>query len=147
MKIYKKYRHIGISYPNVSKAWVPIVERAIIDIERVMWPQRWLPMFVKRLIHYLATGNSVVRIKYRWAYKIREKLTHGQIIQDIKDKYATLRIYCHAGDEIYKIIEAAEKECLETCERCGGKEDVEMVDYGWVYNLCAKCRKEKEEEK
>ena len=136
----KKYRHIGYSYPAVPKGWVDITERALIRIEKIMWPQWWLPLFVKRWINYLATGNSVVRIKYRWAYWLRSKLTHGQIVQDVKDKYATLRIYCCGGDEIYKIIEEAEKECRETCEECGGKDNAHIYDGGWMYNLCEECR-------
>jgi hypothetical protein len=32
MKISKKYRHIGYSYPGVSKGWFPIVEDAIVKI-------------------------------------------------------------------------------------------------------------------
>ena len=55
------------------------IEKRIIDIEKIMWPQRWLPLFVKRWIHYLGTDNSVVRVKYRWALKLRDKLTGGQM--------------------------------------------------------------------
>ena len=140
MTFAKKYKHIGYSYPGVPKGWVDITERALVKIEKVMWPYWWMPFFVKRLIHYLATGNSVVRVKYRWALKLRDKLTHGQMVQDVKDKYATLRIYCYGGEEMNKIIEEAEKECIATCEECGSKDDVKMFDTGWVYNICRECR-------
>lgn len=147
MKITKKYGHIGYSYPGVGKGWVPIVERAIVKIERAMWVQ-WLPLFIKRWIHYFATGNSVVRIENRFWFGIREKLTGGQMVTDIKDKYATLRIYGCFGDEINKIVERAEKECLETCEACGGKEEVETINnHGWYTNLCGKCINEIEPKK
>jgi hypothetical protein len=140
MTFSKKYKHIGYSYAGVPKGWVDITERALIRIEKVMWPQWWLPFFIKRWIHYLATGNSVVRIKYRWAYNLRTKLTHGQIVQDVKDKYASLRIYCCGGEEMHNIIAGAEKECVATCEECGSKDDVHMFDTGWVYNICRECR-------
>ena len=78
-----KYKHVGDSYPGVPRGWKPIVQQAIIDIEKVMWP-RWIPMFIKRWIHYLATGNSVVRVKYRWALNLRSWLTKGQIFYDVK---------------------------------------------------------------
>lgn len=147
MKFYKKYRHVGASYPSVPDPWKPIVERAIIDIEKIMWPQRWLPMCIKRLIHYLATGNSIVRIKYRWAYWLRTKLTGGRIINDIKDKYAGLRIYHYGCDKIEEIVNRAEKECDETCEFCGSNNKVIHINFGWIYNLCGNCIKEHIENK
>jgi hypothetical protein len=51
MKTSEKYRHIGYSYPGVPNPWKPIVEKAIVEIEKEMWP-RWIPLFIKRLIHY-----------------------------------------------------------------------------------------------
>ena len=140
MSTYKKYIHIGYSSAGVPKGWVPLVEKAIVDIERVMWP-RYLPFFLKHWIHYLATGNSVVRVKYRWAYKLRSWLTNDQIILDIKDKFAGLRIYANAGKEIYTIIDKVTEACDNTCENCGSHENVEIVGTHWVYNLCKKCEK------
>jgi hypothetical protein len=139
MEISKKYRHIGYSYPGVPKGWKTIVEKAIVDIEKEMWP-RWIPLFIKRWIHYLATGNSVVRVRSRFWYSVRQKLTRGQIITDIKDKFASLRIYGCYGDEIDEIITKAEDECYETCEKCGSKQKVKAFGKGWIYNLCKSCR-------
>jgi hypothetical protein len=138
MEISEKYRHIGYSYPSVPNGWKSIVEKAIIDIEKEMWP-RWIPMFIKRIIHYLATGNSVVRVKYRFWYKVRKNLTKSQMVTDIKDKFAGLRIYGYFGDEIEAIIEKAEEECYRTCERCGSNQRVRTVGKGWLYNLCKSC--------
>jgi hypothetical protein len=142
MKISEKYRHIGYSYPGVPKGWVRIVEDAIVKIERAMWP-RWIPLFVKRWIHYMATGNSVVRVKNRFWYKVRTKLTKNMIITDIKDKYASLRIYGYFNKDIEAIISKASKKCSETCETCSSTYGVRSVDYGWVYNLCTDCRSKK----
>ena len=146
MKISEKYRHIGYSYPGVPKAWVPIVEEAIVKIEKEMWPS-WIPMFLKRKIHFWATGNSVVRIESQFWYKVRTKLTKGQIIHDIKDKYASLRIYGNFNDAIEKIISEAEKKCENTCEKCGSNESVKSVNYGWVYQLCKPCRMKNDKKK
>ncbi len=142
MEFSKKYRHIGYSYVGVPEGWKPVVEKAIIEIEKEMWV-RWLPMRVKRWIHYLATGNSVYYIKFRWANKLRKKLTGGQMITDIKEKYATLRIYCFANEKINEIIDKAVKECDETCQSCGSKEDVQDTDTSWIYHLCKNCRENK----
>lgn len=138
MEFYKKYRHVGISYPNVPQGWVPIVMRTIVFIEKEMWP-RWMPFRLKRFIHWLANGNSVVRVKYWWAYRLRQYLTKGQMITDIKEKYATLRIYGYFGKEIDTIIEMAEIECSDTCQQCGSRDNVKMNGEGWLYTLCEKC--------
>ena len=122
-----------------------IVKKAVIELEKEMWPQWWLPMWTKRLIHQLATGRSVVRVKYWWAYRLRDRLARG-IITDIKDKYTGLRIYISGTDKMCEIIDRAEIECDQTCERCGSKDDVKNVDYGWIYNLCKECRTSAEKE-
>ena len=135
----KKYSHIGVSYPSVPQGWKPIVEKALIEIEKEMWVS-WLPMFLKRWIHYLATGNSVVRIRSQFWYKIRKILTHGgMIVMDIKDKYSTLRIYGNFNDKIFDMIDDADKECQKTCEICGGKENVKLREGNWLYTLCDDC--------
>lgn len=135
----EKYTHIGYSYTNVPKGWEKIVRDTCIDIEKEMWPQKYLPFFIKRLIHYLATGNSVVRVKYDIFHKLRNKLTNNQIITDIKDKYAGLRIYGYYGKNIDKIIQNAEKECENTCENCSSTKNVTIKGKYWYYNLCEDC--------
>jgi hypothetical protein len=138
MEFYKKYSHVGYSYLNVNDGWKPIVKKAVIEIEKEMWV-KWLPFFIKRWIHYLAYGRSVYYIKFRIFYKLRNILTNGNIITDIKDKYATLRIYGFFNNKINFIIEKAEKECDKTCEKCGSRENVSNVGKNWIYNYCKKC--------
>ncbi len=140
MEFSKKYRHIGNSYAGVPRHWKPVVEKHLVRIEKVMWKQWWMPRFIMRAIHFLATGGSVVRIKFWWAYNLRNKLTGSQIIQDIKEKYGSLRIYGYFGKEIDDIITEAVKECANTCMDCGSNNNVEYIDNGWVYVLCAECR-------
>ncbi len=138
MEFHEKYQHVGISRPGLPKGWEPIVKKAIIIIEPAMWPQ-WIPFPVKRIIHWLANGNSVFFIKYRWANRLRDYLTHSQMITDIKEKYATLRIYGYFGKEVNDIIKTAEIECSNTCQRCGSHEDVKVMGTGWYYNVCGNC--------
>lgn len=140
----KQYRHVGYSYPGVPVGWQPIVAKALVDIEKAMWP-RWLPMFLKRWIHYFATGNTAYWVKYRWAYNLRQKLTKGQIVTDVKEKYASLRLYFNGGEVIEEIVSKAEKECEETCQMCGGKSKVQVIDSNWMYNLCEECAKQEKE--
>jgi len=94
---------------------------------------------IKTIYPLLASGNSVVRVKYWWGHRLRERLTKGQMITDIKEKYATLRIYGYFDKEIDSIIELAEIECGNTCQQCGAKDNVQIIDKGWLYNLCEKC--------
>lgn len=140
-----KYRHVGYSYAGVPSGWKGIVENTVIKIEKEMWPQLYLPFFIKRLIHYLATGNSVVGIKYKTFYKLRKYFTKGQIVMDIKDKYAGLRIYGYFAEPIHRLIEQAEIQCENTCEHCGSTEDTQIVGKHWVENLCINCRNKKEQ--
>lgn len=149
----KNYTHIGYSYPGVPAGWSSTLYKTIPKIEKAMWPS-WMPMWIKRLIHRLATGNSCVRVRSRFWDKIRKYFTKGQMITDIKEKFATLRIYGYFGDEIAKIIEQAELECSITCAKCGYTEEwIEDPVYmktvnlrGWYTNLCTDCRKELKEE-
>ena len=63
MEFQKIYRHVGNFYPDWPKGLEPIVKRAVVSIEKQMWPG-WIPFPVKRLIHRLAVRNSVERINY-----------------------------------------------------------------------------------
>ena len=138
----KKYKHLGISYPNVPDGWKLLVTNCLIEIEKEMWPQ-WMPFWMKRFIHYQATGYSVVRVKSRFWYKIRTYFTDSMIIFDIKDKFATLRIYGTFNEKIHKLIEDCEKECLKSCEVCGSQEEVEVQDNGWWTRYCKQCKIQK----
>ena len=104
----QKYSHVGYSYLSIPKQWESIVRVCIMDIEKLMWP-KYLPFWFKRLIHYLATGNSIVRVKYWWARNLRQRLTGGAMVTDIKDKFATLRIYGYFSEEMYNLIDEADK--------------------------------------
>ena len=58
----------------------------------------------------------------------------------IKEKFGGLRLYCEGGNQdIYKIIDQAEKESYETCENCGTKKNV-TTEGGWIQTLCKSCR-------
>lgn len=133
----KKYSHVGYSYASVPNSWKAIVHKSIEDIEKEMWPE-WIPMFIKRSIHKLAMGQSVFFIKNRFWYRIRNILTNGMIITDIKTKFAGLRIYGQFNEKIDNIIDEAEINCDKTCEECGSSEDVKKSGR-WVRNLCKNC--------
>ena len=149
MQTVDKYHHIGYSHPSVNKGWKPIVEKAIIDIEKEMWPS-WIPMVIKRWIHYRATGNNSYKVKNRMFFKLRTKLTGDMMVTQIFVKFAFLCIYLNRYDnqKIQDIISQAEFDCSETCEFCGYKHDeknkVERTTLNnWTYNICEQCIKDK----
>ena len=60
--------------------------------------------------------------------------------EQVKEKFGGLRFYVSGtSQEIDDIIDAAERESYETCERCGSKDDVESKG-SWTKTLCKKCR-------
>jgi hypothetical protein len=80
--------------------------------------------------------------------KIVEKLVDDIIkiapnteINQIKEKFGTLRFYCSGDgrDDIYDLIKKAEIESGVTCERCGTREGV-TTEGDWILTLCKKCR-------
>jgi hypothetical protein len=69
----------------------------------------------------------------------------GPRASQIKEKYGTLRFYMtHGTEEMYKIVDNAERKSLKTCEECGkpGK----LRGRGWYYTRCAACWKRMQKE-
>lgn len=135
-KFWKRYRHIGYAGLGVPRGWVLITAKALINIEREMWPG-WMPFWMKHLIHYLATDNSVVRIKYRWAYNLKQKIVHC-MVTDVKEKYAYLCIYGFFTKKMNEIVEKAVEACNKTCQNCGSQDQLFLTE-GWIERLCVNC--------
>lgn len=69
------------------------------------------------------------------------------VVQQIKEKFGTLRYYCAAGgddpapalvDALEAIVEDAERVSAVTCERCGKPGALRRTRY-WAKTLCASC--------
>jgi hypothetical protein len=53
----------------------------------------------------------------------------------VKEKYGTLRFYCHGGDDYTQgVLDMAETLSSMTCERCGAPG--QLRDGGWMRTLC-----------
>lgn len=137
----KNYRYLGYTYPDVPKSWKPIVIQLIKDIDKIARP-KWLPRFLANWFKWLAQGNSVVMVRSRFWNKIFDKIGIKCYIHQIKDKYATLRVYASATDDVYALIELAEKAADNTCEHCGSTDRVEEIGRSWVFRYCHSCRME-----
>lgn len=60
-------------------------------------------------------------------------------IQQIKEKFGTLRVYYEGGDTaIGNIVHKAEHLSAGTCELCGSRNDV-GITMGWITTCCRKC--------
>lgn len=67
------------------------------------------------------------------------KEEHSTIfIEQIKEKYGSLRFYCSASERVQKIVNDYEIISENVCIGCG-KPDVYMTDAGWILPLCEKC--------
>lgn len=135
-----RYIHVGYSSLSVPRAWIAWVKEAIHLMEREMWPT-WMPMWLKRLIHYLATGNSYYKVKSNFFFKLRTYLTTGSIILQIKNKFGGLRIYHTGNSYMEAVVEWVQGMCSETCEQCGTVSETVCIRTkgSWVKNICNKC--------
>jgi hypothetical protein len=59
-------------------------------------------------------------------------------VTQVKEKFGSLRIYCHTDEASFDLIEELEKESLVTCEFCG-EAGTTKVYGGWYKTLCPKC--------
>lgn len=61
------------------------------------------------------------------------------VATQVKEKFGTLRFYVDGGDdEVFQLIDAAEKESEAICELCGAPGTLVMT--GWCSTLCDSCR-------
>jgi hypothetical protein len=74
-----------------------------------------------------------------WSKATLENEYHPRASQ-IKEKFGTLRFYLSSGtDEMYEVVEIAERKSAFVCEECGKKG--KLRGKGWLYTRCAKCWK------
>ena len=69
---------------------------------------------------------------------IKENTLDSFRIDQIKEKYGTLRLYCNGSKEIQDIINKYEHISKHTCIVCGNV-NVPIYDDGWVSPYCDKC--------
>lgn len=62
---------------------------------------------------------------------------------EVKEKYGGLRFYMNRySDKIHNLIIEYEDKSYTTCEECGQKGKIELVN-NWYYTLCNKCFKKR----
>jgi hypothetical protein len=111
--------------------WV-IVERA---------PRDWLAGLASKVFptRYFDDYHSwLAKLQYlgfkafvRWPYT-------GFAVQQVKEKFGTLRFYCPGNDAIGRYVRLAERLSSVTCEDCGNRGTAN--DSGWIRTQCDECR-------
>ena len=135
------YRYMGYTHLSIPDGWVPIVKQMLRDIDREIRPW-YVPRFILNWMYWLASGNSVIRIRSRFFYNFKKRFAAFRkcFITDIKDKYGGLRVYGMFSDEVEDIVNSAIQKCDITCEKCGSSDKVESIDLGWIYTFCNSCK-------
>ena len=91
-----------------------------------------------------------------WKQEQKEKYGRGEgcsqvVVDQVKEKFGTLRFYYHGGDEyINGLVRMAESMSGVTCESCGapgalygvGKEGIT----GWMHTYCEVCETKRNEQ-
>lgn len=89
---------------------------------------------------------AAIRVLKEWfqvCLGLREAEPWWPRASQIKEKYGTLRFYLTSGtNEMYKVVDRAEKESETTCEVCG--EAGKLRDEGWYYTRCNMCWEEEQ---
>jgi hypothetical protein len=62
----------------------------------------------------------------------------GFAVQQVKEKFGTLRFYCPGNDAIDRYVQLAERLSSVTCEDCGKRGTAN--DSGWIRTQCDDCR-------
>jgi len=100
-----------------------------------------------KITEYLENHKEYFPVGIGW-YPLVKKLIEDIIaicpdveVSQVKEKFGGLRFYIYGGtDEVYELIDKAEKESFTICENCGSEEDV-TTEGGWLLTLCRVCRK------
>jgi hypothetical protein len=96
-----KYHYLGISWNifHENTDLYDYLEDFIKFVDKKAKPW-WVPRFVLNLLHLFANDNSIVRCRDIHLSYVKQRLTGGIIINDIKTKYGTLRVYGNFTKEI-----------------------------------------------
>ena len=137
-KKFKKYHYLGVVIPEVPEFWKLTVLHMLEKIDKEVRP-KLMPRFVLNQMYDKAYGEDNEIINWFWYNKLNSLIKNVHIIQ-IKQKFATLRVYGLLIPEIQDLINKAMAQCDLICEFCGGTETSHVMVKSWVRNLCVKCK-------
>lgn len=77
-----------------------------------------------------------------------ENLGWDGVVYQVKEKFGMLCFYIGDGnEEIWKRLDQAEKESMETCQNCGKPGKISSWDKWWMLCLCPECGEKVRESK
>lgn len=107
----EKYKYLGITYNIFKKDSEPyyILNNFIKNVDKMVKPW-WCPRWFLRYLHLFGDDNSIVRVRNRKLHDLRNKITNGVLITDLKGKWGTMRIYGWFTDDIQKYADETENK-------------------------------------
>jgi hypothetical protein len=126
-----KHTRVGSGTVSDPYRWV-LVERA---------PGDWLARMTSKLFGEKdeETSRKCHGSIRRLGFKTFLRWPHtGLAVQQVKEKFGTLRFYCGGTEAIHRYIQLAERLSSITCEECG--EQGTANGSGWISTLCEECR-------
>ena len=116
-----------------------LTERLFNDFKEFINPRR--PLTESLMGFGFECGDGWYKILHDLFTKIKESCRpDGFEVIQVKEKFGGLRVYVSSGtDEIYDLIDKAEKESEKTCETCGEPGKIDTSIY-WLSCLCDKCK-------
>ena len=115
---YHKWMYLGYTYNifNEGEEGYQILDDFIAWVDKKARPW-WCPKLVLRLLHLIGNDNSIVRVRWRWAYKLHHWILGGVFFTDIKTKYDYVCIYGFFTDEIYEELDKVVSQLDEIFQR------------------------------
>ncbi|MGL6104732.1 hypothetical protein, partial [Romboutsia sp.] len=118
----RDYKYMGFVYTEGYGKWANYIQRLIVDLDILIRPW-WVPRWVLNAT-YKTHGFGM----YRWQWKLtmwwmnycnQYILRYPLHISDIKEKYATLRIYVSTTEQLNLYIDGVVRKCDYICDECG----------------------------
>jgi hypothetical protein len=118
---YEKYKYLGSVPWNTEGAIFKAMEPLVIFMDYKAKP-KYCPRWVLRFLHLFGSDNSIVRVRNRVLYNLKQYLTKGIQLTDYKTKWEhyDLRISVYGTDQIQNLAGAIEHKFYDD----GSREDL-----------------------
>jgi len=112
-----RYRYIGVTWNIFDEIEetnnYKYLEELIKFIAKEARPW-YLPWFVLNLLHLYGNDNSIIRVKNWKLHRLHKYFTKGILIQDIKIKWGTIRVYGYFNEKITQKLKEIEDKINPT---------------------------------
>ena len=118
---YEKYKYLGSVPWNTEGAIFKAMEPLVIFMDYKAKP-KYCPRWVLRFLYLFGSDNSIVRVRNRVLYNLKQYLTKGIQLTDYKTKWEhyDLRISVYGTDQIQNLADAIEHKFYDD----GSREDL-----------------------